>query len=314
MANPNVCQYWSPLEPKVCSYWNGVCTYRGSKGERADYYPYCNIIGTQSICNQYDAEGTESRCILPDITRHVVDRLSQDGSKWVVIPEQTEDGKYSALTDADYSRITKYNKDHCIFGSGDGTSVQCSAFSPYHLGFSTIQPDDKDGTLKYDEEEYTTGSGLTYRLPLGYEIFNERPVLSKCYWWNGNPEYFSVVSDTGRINLIEFRCSHSDTEYVTNTFGEFRFDEVNRHYVAPCNGAKPECQYYTGVCWKYCIDEKMRQGDKVLAEQILELRWHLRRNRWDAVKFKNAFKDPKIYAWAGTLAYEYDSSGVYIAS
>jgi hypothetical protein len=312
VADPNVCQYWSPLEPKVCKYWNGICTYVSeADGSRAEYYPYCNLIGTKSICDQYDAglgEGestTEARCILPDVHRHVVDRLSQDGSKWVTIPAVDGDGNYVSLTDADYSRITKYNKDHCKFGSGDGTSVECSAFSPYHLGFSTIQPDDKDATLGYDQEGYTTGSGLTYRLPLSYEVFNLRAILSKCYWWDESYEEFTIYPDTGQVKPIEFKCTHPDSGYV-NTFSEFRKDDINRRYVPPCNGCKPECQYYTGVCWQYCIDEKMRQGDKVLAEQILELRYYLRKNRWNAHKFAKAFKDPQIYAWAGTLKYAYD--------
>jgi hypothetical protein len=236
----------------------------------------------------------------------VVDRGSQDGSKWVVIPA---DG--SALTTSDYSRITKYDKDNCVFDEGDGTSVQCSAFSPYHMGFSTIQPDDKDGTLGYDVDgEFTTGSGITYRVPLGYEVFNKRAQLSKCYWWDGNIEEFSVASGTGDINDIAFNCTHADTGYV-NSFNAHRYDDVNRLNIAPCNGAKPECKYYTGVCWRYCVDEKMRQGDKVLAEQILELRYYLRRDRWDAVKFNNAFKDAGyIYGWEGSVDLSYQSGSV----
>jgi len=309
--SPHVCQYWSELEPAVCANWEGVCVFEGPNGERATFYPYCNMIGTSSTCDQYDAEGTQSRCILPDVSRHVVDRLSQDGTKWVTLPDRDEENNYVALEDSDYSRITKYNKDHCVFGEGDGTSNQCAAYSPYHLGFTTIQPDDKDSTLEYDEDGYTTGSGLTFRLPLGYEIFNERSTLSKCNWWEGSVEYFSVSSGTGQIEPILFKCDHPDTGY-TKTFNTLRYNTVDRFYTPPCNGAKPECQYYTGVCWKYCIDEKMRQGDKVLAEQILELRWHLKRNRWDDVKFRRAFKDSKIYTWAGDLIYNYDASGTFI--
>lgn len=314
MADPNVCQYWSPLEPKVCKYWSGICTYVSeTDGSRAEYYPYCNLIGTKSTCLQYDndaAEGesnTEARCVLPDVHRHVVDRLSQGGSKWVTIPDVDGDGNYIPLTEVDYSRITKYNKDKCKVGTSEagGTSLECSAFSPYHLGFSTIQPDDKNATLGYDQDGYTTGSGLTYRLPLSYEVFNLRAILSKCYWWGGAYEEFTVYPETGQVKPIEFKCTHPDTGYVT-TFEEFRLNDADKLYVPPCNGCKPECQYYTGVCWQYCIDEKMRQGDKVLAEQILELRYYLRKNKWDANKFAKAFKDPQIYAWAGTLKYAYD--------
>lgn len=308
MADPNVCQYWSPLEPAVCSHWDDtvpMCTYAGPDGELAEYAPFCNLLGTQSLCNQYDGEGTQSRCILPDISRHVIDRGSQDASKWVTLPQRDVNGEITEA--ADFSKITKYGTDHCVPGEGDGTSVECSAFSPYHLGFSTIQPDDKDSTLGYDQDGYTTGSGLTFRLPLGYEVFNYRAMLSKCYWWNGAYETFSVDPDDGQVREITFKCNHPDQGYVTS-FEEFRYDDVERQYVPPCNGCKPECQYYTGICWKYCIDDKMRQGDKVLAEQILELRYYIRKNKWNDLKFNRAFKNAKIYAWAGPdkMRYQYN--------
>lgn len=50
-----------------------------------------------------------------------------------------------------------------------------------------------------------------------------------------------------------------------------------------CNGARPECPGYSGK-WVYCVDEKMRGGMAVTAEQIMELRFWV-----------NDFEDQNVY-------------------
>jgi len=81
---------------------------------------------------------------------------------------------------------------------------------------------------------------------------------------------------------------------------------------ASCNGSKPECPRYTSsICWEYCIDEKTRQGDKVLAEQILELRYYIRKDGWTAYEYEISFKDPNIFAgaeklWRDLIEQKYD--------
>jgi len=323
-VTPNVCQHWSvdsngnPIEPGKCPHWdadNIICTYEGSRSSdgntylKADFYPFCNMLGTQLKCNQYegDASATRAICRAPDPDRSKVNRIDADSEgRWVVAPTLDESGKI--ISPGNYDYITEYNGGLC---DGAGTAGTCHAYSPYHMGFSTVQPDDADGSLGYDDEgEVTSASGLSFRLPLHYEIFNRRALLSKCAHWDGQLETFTVNSGTGRVEEIQFKCQHSDTGYVAK-FDGHRYDSESKSYIAPCNGCKPECQYYTGVCWRYNIDEKIKQGDKVLAEQILELRWHLRRNRWTAEKFTAAFIEPIIYAWDGTYEFQYDENFNY---
>ena len=314
----NVCQYWSvdsdgnPIEPGQCPNWdsdNIICTFLGDNGERAPFYPFCNVIGTQIRCSEYagDVAAVQSRCLTPDIERRVsIHRKT--GDPWVVFPTIDNEG---AITEVgNFDNITGYNEGKC---DGAGTDGECTGYAPYHMGFSIVQPDDKDGSLGYDEDGELTGDGgLVFRLPLNYEIFNERATLSRCHWWDSSPEIFTVNSGTGEIEDIEFSCIHPDgglNNGYTRQFNEHKYNRELKMFRAPCNGAKPECNFYTGVCWKYCIDEKMKQGDKVLAEQILELRWHIRRNRWTEDAFKESFKEPKIYAWQGEYTLKYDDNG-----
>jgi hypothetical protein len=261
----NVCQYWQELEPSVCSKWDAetsTCTLGYG----------CNKLGTKHNCSKYDSEGTTPRCVLPDPERQVGNRKT--GSKWVI------------------SDINGYNAGQC---DGAGTDTTCSGYSPYHLGFSSLQPDDKDGSLGIDASGFSAVSGT--RLPLGYDVYNERSNLSRCYWWFDDPTLFEIDVDTGYIKNITSKCTNTDE--TVNQFKDFEWDKNTGMYRAPCNGCKPECPFYTGVCWQYCVDEKMQHGDKVLAEQMLELRYHIRRNRWTAEDFENAFIEPILYGWQG---------------
>lgn len=261
----NVCQYWIELEPAVCSKWNAetsTCTFGFG----------CNNIGTKHDCAQYDGEGTSPRCVLPDSERHVGNRRT--GSKWT-IPE-----------------INGYNTGLC---DGLGTDTTCSGYSAYHLGFSSLQPDDKDGSLGIDVGGFSAISGT--RLPLGYDVYNERANFSRCYWWLDDPAIFEVDASTGYIKSIISMCTNPDE--TVNQFKDFKWDKDTGMYRAPCNGCKPECPFYTGTCWQYCIDKKMQHGDKVLAEQMLELRYQIRRDRWTTEDFENCFIEPILYGWQG---------------
>jgi len=301
---PNVCQYWSPTEPVVCEHWDdvrGVCTFEGDDGERAQYYPPCNLIGTKNVCSRYtlseedleEEKNTEARCILPDPTRYVVNR--QTGEKWVDPPEIDPDGK--VIKSIDYSLITEYNAGSC---DRAGTSTTCDGYSPYHLGFGNIQPDDSSSSLKYDLTEFTSihSKEMVFRLPLNYVIYNIRPQLSRCFWWKEDPELFKVNEDTGIVKGVDFYCTAASIDEIVLNYEHFTFDQETKMSRAPCNGAKPECPHYTGVCWQYCIDCKTQDGDKVLAEQILELRYYIRRERWpEGNEYEKSFIEPDIYAW-----------------
>ncbi len=338
----NVCQHWSidsngdPIEPGLCPNWdvaNAICTFTekitnavGDEVEdtdgnpvevkdedgnpiRASFYPHCNLVGTQAQCNQYAGTGTQKRCIAPDHSRHVVNRRT--GKKWA-IKSVIEEGEVT--TPADYSAITEYNNGDC---DGFGTATKCAAYSSYIMGFSSLQPDDKDGTKKADEDGvFTTISGFDVRLPLSHEVYNKRADLGRCYWWQADNEDFTAESSLdsenfGKVNTVTFRCTNTD-EIVNNYSGDvgngFKWDFDLHMHRSPCNGAKPECPRYTsGICWQYCIDEKMRLGDKVLAEQILELRYHIRKEKWVPQKFKDSFIEPDLQAWDGTVTVKSDN-------
>ena len=304
---PNVCQYWRTDERGVCPHWDPtipICTYEDSAGDKAEYYPWCNMLGTQYRCAQYGGKGTEAMCVLPDNNRNSGNRLTGERD-WVIKPTIDETGE---ITEAgNFSRITQYNEGKC---DGHGTATKCTGYSPYHMQFGTLQPDDKDGSLGIDLEGNFTGI-TDYRLPLGYDIYNKRAVLSRCYWWAEDAQEFTVNSGTGRLLPVTFYCTLGGEDPIVYEYNDFKWDPETLMYRAPCNGAKPECPHYTGICWQYCIDSKMRHGDKVLAEQILEMRYYIRKNRWDPDEYEESFIEPQIQAWKGTLKQEQLSSGDY---
>ena len=300
----NVCQYWSTTEPGVCPHWDETipsCTV-----EEASYYPYCNLLGTQLLCSEYAGTDTTSMCVRPDPNRTVSDRRT--GESWVVLPTLNDIGEI--IEAGNFDAISEYNGGQC---DGAGTAAQCTGYAPYHLGFSVLQPDDRDGSYGIDADgEFTSISGFALRLPLGFEIYNRRALLSRCYWWKAAHEDFTVPTTVASsvaptvVNTVPFRCTNTDE--ITINYNDFKWDYNLSMYRAPCNGAKPECPRYTGACWQYCIDEKMKHGDKVLAEQILELRYYIRQERWDADKYEESFKYPDIQAWTGVMSFAADGN------
>lgn len=313
----NICQYWSvdsqgnPNEPPTCSHWDPtvpMCTYAGPVGENAEYAPYCNLLGTKHSCDQYDGTGDlQAICIRPDPYRSVSNRKT--GRTWVTLPVLDDNGEI--VEAGNFDDISEYNDGGC---DGAGTAGQCTGYAPYHLGFSVLQPDDKDGSLGYDDGAFTSLSGAVLRLPLGFEIYNRRALLGRCYWWKHDHEDFTVPTNISTsvsptiVNTVTFRCTNPDE--ITTNYNDFKWDGELNMYRPPCNGVKPECPRYTsGICWQYCIDEKMRHGDKVLAEQVLELRYYIKRERWDADKYEESFKYPDIQAWLGSISYGTDAVG-----
>lgn len=283
----NTCQYWIEDEPVQCTNWDDVnktCKYPNpdDKGVYALFYPYCNGIGTAVRCNKYEGAGTKARCILPDPNRHVCNRKT--GEKW------------------SREEINGYNDGDC---DDNGTDTTCSGYSSYHMAFGPLQP---TGDEAFDADGFSTIDEIGYRPPLNFEIYNLRAKLGRCYWWKDEVVEFSINSTTGEIEPIEFKCTNPDE--MTNEFANFkRSDELGMNR-APCNGCKPECPGYTGICWEHCIDEKMRQGDKVLAEQVLELRYYLRKDAWSSYEYQESFMEPNIKAWAGQPIHtEFDEYG-----
>lgn len=304
----NVCQNWSvdkegkKIEPGQCPNWeNNTCIFEGTdtfgNTVRARYFPNCNLIGTQAHCDQYAGKDVQARCTLPDPNRHVVNR--REGRKWVV------------PADFDFSAITEYNDGKC---DGKGTSTKCAGYSPHHMGFSALTPT-KDESI--DSTSFTTISGFAMRLPLNFVIYNVRAALSRCFWWQAEVENFTVDSDLtsetfGEVKTVSFQCANPD-EIVKSYSGEegtgFKWDTTLKMFRAPCNGCKPECPRYTSdIGWEYCVDSKLQHGDKVLAEQILEIRHYMRESDWTKESYENAFKDPVIYTWKAKVDYTKNAS------
>lgn len=297
----NVCQYWNTNEPPICEFWvDGACSKddsylspAGPGGEldfpngAASRYPNCNSLGTALDCDSYHSESTEdiSICILPDPARHVCNRAT--GEKWSI------------------DQINGYNDGQC---DGNGTYTTCSGYSPYHLAFSKLRP-----TISGADESGFSAIGsddLPYRLPFYYLVANSRAKISRCHWWEGNAAEFTIDSN-GAVSVPEFKCSNT-SDSATQEFSENRFDNDSGTVIGMCNGAKPECPGYTGVCWKYCKDTYMKQGDKIRAEQILELRYYMRGEKWTKPEFEALFDDhSNIWAWAGPdgMEYTYSESG-----
>ncbi len=344
----NSCQYWVPDEPVVCRYWDTsltMCTYTDFSGRvliTAPLAPYCNLIGTSYYnCALYTAPpgisaNERGRCVLPDASRQV--SRHSDCALWVRpvasgvgttakyldSPVYTMDSSgnthlYSPKTYWNFADINGYKKGDC---DGKGTTVTCSGYSPYSLGFSALKPQEPTTALmngllnpeNYDLPYCITSSGLEYRDPLSLSIFNLRAQLGRCRWWEGPHTDFITDPIDGSTSSIKSLCTHKDER--AHLFQKYQLTPQNG-YIAPCNGAKPECPGYSSdICWKYVRDKFMSEGDKVLAEQILELRYYLKHEAWGRLVpkqingelepvygnlYNSSFLEPDLYSWKGTF-------------
>lgn len=301
----NKCQYWSLYEPPQCAYWNDdqkVCDYKTNVASEdlppdpiitPKLAPYCNLVGTGLGCDKYSGpEGADTyypRCILPDQFRHVCNR--ETGKKWVTasgtVSGTSSDGYDLYLWD--FGDINGYNDGKC---DGYGTDTTCSGYGAQHLGFGELQPSSSQFD-DFENSKYKTSAELGYRLPTNYVVYNIRAKISKCHWWDAAPGLFGVTASGVVEAPFLWSCTHPDD---TSKHSEFNLENG-----PPCNGCKPECSKYTGVCWEYCIDERMQVGDPILAEQIHELRYYHRENKWTMDAIEAMFVDEgMIFTWQGT--------------
>ena len=326
----NRCQYWIEKEPVQCIYWdntNTICTYEEevvtivngvetSFIQRGDLYPFCNYVGTARFsCTKYavstDAPPTDAdikaRCVLPDPYRHVA--MSPNCPKWVTPPSVLLDEEGNP-TPLDYSNITGYNEGNCNL-EGDnpltgGTQVTCAGFSPHHLGFGTAPIQDVCTIPGVTVEGTTTQPGFPTgsHIPMKYDVLNKRALLGRCKWWNSEKYAFTLEQDTltGKLSVKapEFKCTN--TSPLVQPFADFFADENNVDMRPPCNGAMPDCPKYTGNLassgfMPYLSSVYMRGGDKVMAEQILEIRYNIKKETWDPEEYLNYF-GPEAFIFA----------------
>lgn len=322
----NKCQYWIEKEPIQCTYWdntNTICTFEEEVTsfiagvettfiQRGDKYPFCNYIGTARFtCTKYavskdeepvPTEDTEVRCVLPDPYRHV--SMSPHCSKWVTPPATltTASGEPIPL---DYTRINGYNEGKCNFDGSDktgGTDVTCSGFSPHHLGFGTAPIQDVCTISGVTTSGTTTASGFPSgsHIPMKYDVLNKRALLGRCKWWKSDKYDFTLKEDTaGKLSIEapEFKCENTAPE--VQKYADFYKDVTNTDMRPPCNGAMPDCTKYSGNLastgfMPYLSSVYLRGGDKIMAEQILEIRYNLKKETWDKEEYANYFGQEAI--------------------
>lgn len=186
-------------------------------------------------------------------------------------------------------------------GGRNGCWKTCNRYHASGLGFGKLDPVGDSDVEKFllDNDQYQPWTAGRWRLPFKHQVYNLRAKISKCCYWDANQNTdFEIDADTGQIASFTTQCIYGSLA------DRWRTPEILADYNAdfdlPCNGAKPECLYYTGINWEYCIDDKMQEGDEILAAQVQELRywsdeWSDYTNPYDV--FRGRFVDPDIYAW-----------------
>ncbi len=182
----------------------------------------------------------------------------------------------------------------------------CRQYRPQQMGFGAVQPrpfhgSEKPGHFKAgvnwipdnlkDLHDSSLADPLTrmeVRLPYAFQVYNSRAMYQKCAHWQGPPgvfeiDYFGTDPSHFDISMLnEQFCEHESSSFVdpyreyssASTSGlPFILQNVWADYGGiVCNGAKPECPCYTGK-WVYCTDNTVRDGMRITADQIFELRF-----------------------------------------
>jgi len=181
-----------------------------------------------------------------------------------------------------------------------------------------------DTLTQYQKTVDTNFSGE--QTPFNIAIYNLRARFKKCCNWQASPFMF-YKSRSGTLYARDFQAiTVSDSIYLAKaqddtypnavslaaackvtaaTPWKTPFTEENPTAYG-CNGCKPECPYYTGPKWLYCVDSKMEMGDKISAQQVLELRFYSQdwsKFPYPEGEYRRLFKDPEIYAWTGKYEY-----------
>lgn len=199
-------------------------------------------------------------------------------------------GACTAASSFSSDEITCYNEGEC---NGFGTCRGCSHYDQGGL---------KIGALDIEGGETQT--------PMNLQMFNVRAQIAPCCYWSGSPQLFYWASALSRA-APDFVPADEDPDPAQ---GEVRTscslaaaapwqtkftDENSSPY--GCNGAKPECPYYTGPRFTEVVDAKMDLGNRITAKQVMELRYYSR--KWSDItdpraEWERLFAQPDIWAWA----------------
>lgn len=321
-SGARACQYFIPNMPSICKYWNGSrCTFKDEDDEgevpkddkgipiTPSYYGVrgeCDGLGRAFKCSHYES-GSENAyesdfiCIVPNF------RMSGVGKRQVI------DG-IEYKTSVSGSEITGYNEidgaGRCD-GKGWGTGecgyngdpaecrVVCNYYRPWNMGFGHLEPQSIESVIRGDPPP----QAFNRRLPYNFNIYNLRSKMQKCLYWDGDPGQFYIEDDKIKLDLDpEATCSNQDVRArnylislstLSGSAPNWMLNEVwtDSNNCVICNGAKPECPFYTGQ-WRYNIDSKMHDGMQITAEQILELRYWMR--DWASQQeYESAFSDTR---------------------
>lgn len=325
----NTCQYWIKGMPGVCTYWQpgdpGNCTYSKIDNKtKLTLYPngwnegHCDFLGRQYSCNGYELAGEE------DLNEYIC--IATCPYRSGLYKRDNEDEPWRAVRS---SEIRGHNPDSnfvghcdgCGFGRGingfsysnagedcsaeafENLHVVCNYYRPWHMGFGAKVPkttditkaviDKKTGRIVGDERDY-----FDERLPFSFKVYNVRAKIQKCAWWNADEGSDFVLDAAGLYLDGGDLCSNPDdaatpyhTEAVSGPSEELLLENVwSKAGCIICNGARSNCPGYTGN-WIYCVDDRLEKGDKISAQQVLELRFWM--NDWAGQEeYDSVFKRP----------------------
>ena len=294
------CQYWIKGHSPICSHWSeDACQYliQGEDVPSGYNSGNCDYLGRRSTCSKYVASTDENleeyKCILPNMFLSGVGKASGDATTGLTLtPIPKENVKGYCDGDCDGAG----RGTGCGGGASPDSPIICNYFRPWQMGFGSLEPRDVERTIKEDgsiqisaeaiEAAYqAVDTPMAYRLPLAFKIYNARSEYRKCAYWNDDYGARFGIDEYGFVELDadpEARCTCTDLlarQYCTidtppvGDVREWLLQAVwSQANTVVCNGAKPECPFYTGE-WVYCNDLNMITGMRVTANQIFELRF-----------------------------------------
>lgn len=300
------CQFWIKGMPGICVNFTGTnCSLGGGGGSPSGYNNgYCDQLGRRSWCDRYESSGDkldEYICIAPDMFRTGLGKRDTAFTEFLVKVPYTKEEilGYNEADGVGRCDGIGMGRGEAGFGTKDPEEmyklpVVCRHYKPYIMGFGAIKPRPMgesvlQGRNIYDGTSADPLSDLTRYLPFSFNMYNARAQAQKCIHWNqdygANFEmdysggYASIV--LSEDPLTECVCESDEcTPYKTIT-GEWLpntsdtlMDVLTEENGIICNGAKPECPCYSGK-WTYCVDDNMRDGMRITAEQIFELRFYM---------------------------------------
>ena len=300
------CQYWIKGLPAICTNFSeDKCSLEaGDDGSYPTGYNNgkCDYLGRRNWCDKYEG-GTENLdeyvCIAPDMFRTGLGK------------RDTSVTTHLQLIPYPKSEILGYNEsggagkcDGLGMGrgkGGEGTTdpekiyklpVVCRHYKPWIMGFGAIKPRPMgtailEGKDIYDGSPSDPLSDMTRYLPFSFRILNLRAYYQKCAYWDqdyGTDFEMDYLGGYASITLpedplTECTCKNDASlpyrtiidewpEHASDTLVDVLTKEG--HFI--CNGAHSECPCYTGK-WYFCVADNMRDGMRITAEQILELRF-----------------------------------------